>query len=69
MAPKTIADETVNTPARGATYKCAHCKEEFPYGWSEEEALAEKTANGFDEIDCDIVCDDCYNMIMGIKKS
>ena len=29
-----------------------------------EEAAAEATANGFDGMDCVVVCDDCYHAAM-----
>lgn len=46
------------------TYFCAACGGEFESQWSEEEALAEKKANGFDIYECDVVCGDCYHKIM-----
>lgn len=45
-------------------YMCAHCKKIFTKGWSDEEAEQEKIDNGFDNTECDIVCDDCYNKII-----
>ena len=45
-------------------YQCANCGGIFDSVWSEEEALAEKSANGFDGMDCVVVCDDCYRAIM-----
>lgn len=52
------------------TFICAHCKEEFEFDWSEEEAIEEKNKN-FGDIDiknCSIVCDDCYEKIMEYKN-
>lgn len=49
-------------------YRCSHCHKVFEKGWTEEEA-AEELSETFGDIetpDCDIVCDDCYNKIMGI---
>jgi len=48
-------------------YQCAECGGIFEKGWTDEEAKAEMTTNGFnvcpEETMC-IVCDDCYNKIM-----
>lgn len=43
-------------------YKCTCCKGIFTKGWSDEEAKAElaDTFPGFEEEECDLVCDDCY---------
>ena len=43
------------------------CKGVFSYGWSEEEAHDELKRNfgDVDVDDCEIVCDDCYQKIMG----
>ena len=51
------------------TYKCAQCGGTFDKGWTDDEALAEKSANGFDELDCAVVCDDCYKTIMAWKET
>lgn len=45
-------------------YKCAACGGTFTKDWSDEEAAAEKSDNGFDVYECVIVCDDCYHKIM-----
>ncbi len=45
-------------------YTCTMCKRTFNKGWSDEEALAERTANGFDHTECDLVCDDCFQKVM-----
>lgn len=45
-------------------YTCAMCGETLTKGWTDEEALAEKEANGFQEMECDLVCDDCYHKVM-----
>ncbi len=45
-------------------YKCDLCGGIFEKAWSDEDALAEKVANGFADMDCAMVCDDCYNLVM-----
>jgi len=45
-------------------YKCADCGGVFEKGWTDEEAVEEKEANGWNGIDMAVVCDDCYNKIM-----
>lgn len=45
-------------------FKCAECGGVFDKGWTDEEAAAEKTANGFDNMLCVVVCDDCYKEAM-----
>ena len=50
-------------------YRCAQCHEVFEKGWSEEEAQAEKTANGWGDIpmkECSVICDDCYQKDIAI---
>lgn len=46
-------------------FTCGECGETFEMGWTDDEAKAEATANGFD-LDADnvIVCDPCYEAIM-----
>lgn len=49
------------------TYECSNCHQTFEKGWSDEEASAEY-AGKFPTLtveDAAIVCDDCYNKIMG----
>jgi hypothetical protein len=43
-------------------YTCAACGRTFTKGWSDEEAAKEReeTFPGFDESECDLVCDTCY---------
>jgi hypothetical protein len=43
-------------------YTCAVCGQTFTKGWSDEEAAKEReeTFPGFDESECDLVCDTCY---------
>lgn len=47
-------------------YKCAVCNGEFEKGWSDEEAHEEYLKNfgknNTDEIE--IICDDCYKLVM-----
>lgn len=49
------------------TYECSNCHGVFEKGWSDEEATAELGENfpGFQPTACEIVCDDCYQKIMG----
>jgi hypothetical protein len=53
-----------DTPSN--TYTCALCGGTFEKGLTDEEALAEKDAlfPGVPLEDCDIVCDDCFHMMM-----
>lgn len=47
-------------------YTCANCEQEFDKPRSDEDAMEEAIANGFDlskDEPC-LVCDDCYNRIM-----
>lgn len=46
------------------SFRCEACGGEFKKGWSEEEAQAERRRNRFDQVDCAVVCDDCYKQIM-----
>lgn len=50
-------------------FKCAMCKKHFEKTCSEEEAVAElqKTFPGFTPDDCDVVCDDCFNLFMASR--
>lgn len=44
-------------------YTCGNCHQWFEYedGWTDEDALAEAQANGFDTAEAMVViCDDCY---------
>jgi hypothetical protein len=53
------------------SYTCQHCKGVFESGWSDDEALKEMKENFGPDLakdDCVIVCDDCYNAIMGWAK-
>ena len=51
----------------GRKYKCGLCNKEFKAAWTEEEAKAEMIANFGDvpEEDQAVVCDDCYNKMIG----
>jgi hypothetical protein len=48
-------------------YQCSSCGEVYEKGWTDDEATAEREENfpGFTEADCAIICDDCYQMMMG----
>lgn len=54
---------------KGHRYKCAECGGVFEAEWSDEEAQAElkETFGDVPLSACDVVCDDCYKKIMGIK--
>lgn len=48
------------------TFKCSWCGGEFEKGWSDEEAIAEAIASGFDPAECNVViCSECYDFCMG----
>lgn len=42
------------------TYTCEVCNGIFETGWSEEEAEAERMRNGWADVPCGLVCDDCF---------
>lgn len=47
-------------------YKCDMCKRIFTSGWSDEEAIKECVelwGKKPSEMDCAIMCDDCFNKI------
>lgn len=47
------------------SYTCANCGLDFESDWTQEDAMAEATANGFTEADdLIVVCDDCHRQIM-----
>jgi hypothetical protein len=49
-------------------FKCAICGKVFESSWSEEEALAELVENFGKDCnveDCEVVCDDCYQEMIG----
>lgn len=53
------------------SYTCAECHGTFNKGRSDEEARAEASANGFDNIpaaEMVVVCDECYNAIVERNK-
>ncbi len=58
-----------NTPVHAALhtdeYRCDACGGVFNFGWTEEEARAEAADNGVTEDNPAMVCDDCYNIMMG----
>ena len=52
------------------TFTCELCGGTFPKAWSDAEAQAEAVTNGFDiQGDTAVVCDDCYDKIMGREMS
>lgn len=50
-------------------YQCSNCGGIFEKTVSDAEADAERLANGWAEVDCAIVCDDCYNEIIAWSKA
>jgi hypothetical protein len=49
-------------------FRCAVCKEVYEKGWSDEEMNAERKANGWEDKDCELICDYCYNILMEWKR-
>lgn len=51
-------------------YTCEECGETFEAEWSDEEAQAEARAlfPGVPQEDMAVVCDDCWQGIMGLGK-
>jgi hypothetical protein len=52
-------------------FRCAACGGVFDKGWSDDEAAAElgRAFPGFTTDDCDLVCDDCYDRMIGRRAS
>ena len=52
-------------------YKCDRCGGVFEKGWSDEDAEAEASEVFSEEAlkDRAIVCDDCYNIVMGVNQN
>jgi hypothetical protein len=50
----------------GEAYKCDACGGVFLRGWSDEEAQAEAMENfgTFDAKNMDVICDDCYHVML-----
>lgn len=46
-------------------YQCAACGEVYEKGWTDEDAASEREENGWSSLECEVVCDDCYKMMMG----
>ena len=44
-------------------FLCSMCKGIFEIGWTEKEARAEQKDNGFEHLECEMVCDDCYQIL------
>lgn len=52
-------------------YQCDQCGGVFEQGWTDDEAQAEASANGWSQIpaiEMAVVCDDCYKEIMNWAK-
>ena len=59
-------DRPVVGPLMANQFRCDECGKIYNKGWSDEEALQElKEAFDIPISECGIVCDDCYNEIMG----
>lgn len=58
-------------PLNPGEYRCAGCGKTFTGLWSDEEAQAELQAEfpGIQSASCEIVCDDCYRLMMGTAPS
>lgn len=50
-------------------FVCSSCGGVFRKAWADAEANAERKANGFEEIPCDLVCDDCFKRLYGWLNS
>lgn len=48
-------------------FRCQECGEfqDFDPSWSEEDARREALSNGFDPDHCVLVCDSCFEELMG----
>jgi hypothetical protein len=51
------------------TYTCEACGSVFEKGWTDDEAAAERTANGWDGTDCGLTCDPCYKLLMARRTA
>ena len=53
-------------PLNPDRYQCACCHNVYQYGWTEDEALAEKIKlwGDIDIKDCAVICDDCFKIGM-----
>ena len=54
---------------KGNKFTCAACSLEFTSNSTEEEAQTERKANGFENDECGVVCDNCYKKVMEIIKN
>jgi hypothetical protein len=50
---------------KDSEYECNMCRGIFEKGWTDEEAKAEAEKNEFPLDECSLVCENCYNIIMG----
>jgi rubredoxin len=64
LVAQEIADQIFDSPVPTDHFQCASCQQIFEKGWSEQEAQAEREANGWKDLDCAVVCGDCYRMVM-----
>jgi len=51
------------------TYECSLCGDTFEFDdeWTDDDAQDERDENGWVDVDCAIVCDDCYKLAMGVR--
>jgi rubredoxin len=64
LVVQEIADRIFDSPVPTDHFQCASCQQIFEKGWSEQEAQAEREANGWKDLDCSVVCENCHRMIM-----
>lgn len=51
-------------PRKRDFYTCADCGGTFLKEQGDEAAAEERDENGFGDVECELVCDDCYEKIM-----
>jgi hypothetical protein len=50
-------------------FQCAYCGEVHQKACTDEEAAEEQEANGWADEECVIICDDCYQLMVGATKA
>lgn len=68
---KALSDQTKRIDKmKENEYECSICHQIYEKGWTEEEARKEeKETFGANNPTAALVCDDCYNIMMGITDS
>lgn len=56
-------------PAASRMYTCAACGRTFVSTWDDWDSQAERCKNGWGCVPCEVVCDDCYRLVMGRIKN